>query len=129
MNDEDDDGSVAAFVDSEVMQGDTGTNGNDHEDSVVDDTSCKVSWWNWVFDGIIYSWRQDIEEMTVKLEYCSMKSRSGKQLKSRWNLSLLINQAVAQDDNNKLMLKRVKLMIQYIYCIIRTGSQKWFYKW
>ncbi len=34
-----DDGSVAAFVDSEVMQGEAGTNGNDHEDSVVDDTS------------------------------------------------------------------------------------------
>ena len=31
-----------------------------------------------------------------------MKSRSGKQLKSRWNISLLINQAVVvvQDDNN-----------------------------
>ena len=30
-------------VDSEVMQGDTGTNYNDHEDSVLDDASCKVS--------------------------------------------------------------------------------------
>ncbi len=30
-------------VDSEVMQGEAGTNDNDHEDSVVDDTSCKVS--------------------------------------------------------------------------------------
>jgi hypothetical protein len=30
-------------VDSEVMQGEAGTNGNDHEDSVLDDTSCKVS--------------------------------------------------------------------------------------
>ena len=30
-------------VDSEIMQGDAGTNDNDHEDSVVDDASCKVS--------------------------------------------------------------------------------------
>jgi hypothetical protein len=30
-------------VDSEVMQGEAGTNHNDHEDSVVDDASCKVS--------------------------------------------------------------------------------------
>jgi hypothetical protein len=30
-------------VDSEVMQGEAGTNDNDHEDSVVDDASCKVS--------------------------------------------------------------------------------------
>ena len=29
-----------------------------------------------------------------------MKSRSGKQLKSRWNISLLINQAVVEDNNN-----------------------------
>ena len=43
---------------------------------------------------------EDIEEMTIKLAYCSMKSRSGKQLKSRWNISLLINQAVVQDNNN-----------------------------
>ena len=52
-DDEDDDVRVAAFVDSEVMQGEAGTNGNDHEDSVLDDTStiesvvdddsCKVS--------------------------------------------------------------------------------------
>ncbi len=35
----DDDVRVAAFVDSEVMQGDTGSNGNDHEDSVLDDAS------------------------------------------------------------------------------------------
>ena len=35
----DDDVRVAAFVDSEVMQGDTGSNDNDHEDSVVDDTT------------------------------------------------------------------------------------------
>jgi len=35
----DDDVRVAAFVDSEVMQGDTGTNGNDREDSVLDDTT------------------------------------------------------------------------------------------
>ena len=34
-----DDVRVAAFVDSEVMQGDTGTNHNDHEDSVLDDTT------------------------------------------------------------------------------------------
>ncbi len=44
MNDDDDDEDdddvrVAAFVDSEVMQGDTGSNDNDHEDSVLDDTS------------------------------------------------------------------------------------------
>jgi len=38
MNDEDDDVRVAAFVDSENMQGEAGTNDNDHEDSVVDDT-------------------------------------------------------------------------------------------
>ena len=38
-DDEDDDVRVAAFVDSEVMQGDTGTNDNDLEDSVVDDTT------------------------------------------------------------------------------------------
>ena len=38
-----DDVRVAAFVDSEVMQGEAGTNGNDHENSVVDDASCKVS--------------------------------------------------------------------------------------
>ncbi len=38
--------------------------------------------------------------MTVKLAYCSMKSQSGKQLNSRWNISLLINQAVVQDDKN-----------------------------
>ncbi len=43
MNDEDDDVSVAAFIDSEVMQGEAGTIDNDHEDSVVDDDSCKVS--------------------------------------------------------------------------------------
>ncbi len=47
-----------------------------------------------------FSTVEDIEEMTVKLAYCSMKSRSGKQLNSRWNISLLINQAVVQDDNN-----------------------------
>jgi hypothetical protein len=35
----DDDVRVAAFVDSEVMQGEAGTNDNDHEDSVVDDTT------------------------------------------------------------------------------------------
>ena len=29
-----------------------------------------------------------------------MKSRSGKQLNSRWNISLSINQAVVEDDNN-----------------------------
>ena len=34
-----DDGSVAAFVDSEVMQGEAGTNDNDHEYSVLDDTT------------------------------------------------------------------------------------------
>ena len=40
MNDDDDDDvRVAAFVDSEVMQGEAGTNDNDHEDSVLDDTS------------------------------------------------------------------------------------------
>jgi len=39
MNDEDDDVRVAAFVDSEVMQGEAGSNDNDHEDSVLDDTS------------------------------------------------------------------------------------------
>ena len=44
-----------------------------------------------------FSTVEDIEEMTVKLAYCSMKSRSGKQLKSRWNISLLINQAVVED--------------------------------
>jgi hypothetical protein len=38
-DDEDDDVRVAAFVDSEVMQGEAGTNDNDHEDSVLDDTS------------------------------------------------------------------------------------------
>ena len=38
-DDDDDDVRVAAFVDSEVMQGDTGSNDNDHEDSVLDDTS------------------------------------------------------------------------------------------
>jgi len=50
-DDDDDDVRVAAFVDSEVMQGEAGSNGNDHEgsndndqeDSVVDDASCKVS--------------------------------------------------------------------------------------
>jgi hypothetical protein len=35
----DDDVRVAAFVDSEVMQGEAGINDNDHEDSVVDDAS------------------------------------------------------------------------------------------
>ena len=40
---DDDDVKVVAFVDSEVMQGEAGTNGNNHEDSVVDDASCKVS--------------------------------------------------------------------------------------
>ena len=30
-------------VDSEVMQGEAGTNDNDHEDSVLDDASCKVN--------------------------------------------------------------------------------------
>ena len=41
MNDDDDDDDVsAAFVDSEVMQGEAGTN---DEDSVVDDASCEVS--------------------------------------------------------------------------------------
>jgi hypothetical protein len=35
----DDDVRVAAFVDSEVMQGEAGTNDNDHEGSVLDDTS------------------------------------------------------------------------------------------
>ena len=44
-----------------------------------------------------FSTVEDIEEMTVKLAYCSMKSRSGKQLKPRWNISLLINQAVVED--------------------------------
>ncbi len=39
----DDDVRVAAFDGNEVMQGDTGTNDNDHEDSVVDEASCKVS--------------------------------------------------------------------------------------
>ena len=43
MNDDDDDVRVAVFVDSEVMQGEAGTNDNDHEDSVVDDASCKVN--------------------------------------------------------------------------------------
>jgi hypothetical protein len=47
-----------------------------------------------------FSTVEDIEEITVKLAYCSMKSRSGKQLNSRWNISLLINQAVVQDDKN-----------------------------
>ena len=42
-DDDDDDVRVAAFVDSEVMQGEAGTNDNDHEDSVVDDASCKVN--------------------------------------------------------------------------------------
>ena len=36
-DDDDDDVRVAAFVDSEVMQGEAGINDNDHEDSVVDD--------------------------------------------------------------------------------------------
>jgi hypothetical protein len=40
MNDDDDDVRVAAFVDSEVMQGEAGTNNNTHENSVVDDASC-----------------------------------------------------------------------------------------
>jgi len=35
----DDDVRVSAFVGSEVMQGEAGSNGNDHEDSVVDDTT------------------------------------------------------------------------------------------
>ncbi len=34
-----DDVRVAAFVDSEVMQVEAGTNHNDHEDSVLDDTT------------------------------------------------------------------------------------------
>ncbi len=38
-DDDDDDVRVAAFVDSEVMQGEAGSNDNDHEDSVVDDTT------------------------------------------------------------------------------------------
>ena len=46
-----------------------------------------------------FSTVEDIEEMTIKLAYCSMKSRSEKQLNSLWNISLLINQAVDQDDN------------------------------
>jgi hypothetical protein len=38
-DDNDDDDSVAAFVDSEGIQRDDVSNGNDHEGSVVDDTS------------------------------------------------------------------------------------------
>ena len=65
MNDDDDDDDdgvrVAAFVDSEVMQGEAGTNDNDHEDSVVDDTSIIEP-----VQLIELSTAEDMKELTVK---------------------------------------------------------------
>jgi hypothetical protein len=57
----DDDVSVAAFVDSEVRQGEAGTNNNDHEDSVVDDTSIIEP-----IQLIELSSAEDMKELTAK---------------------------------------------------------------
>jgi len=90
----DDDVRVAAFVDSEVMQGEAGTNGNNHEDSVVDDASIIEP-----VQLIELSTAEDMKELTDKTSILLDEITKWKATKISMEY-FSANQAVVEDNNN-----------------------------